>query len=373
MDTRLKGWLVVGLLLGTAVYAIAEEISLTTYYPSPKGAYQTLSSTSSSYFASYEGSVGIGTRASPAGTKFAVAGSPAVDPFAGNCPPGTDWYDENGDTFKGAGECKPTALAATVAGKVGIGTMSPAHYLTIASPNRAVNYGGGTPTQLAVYSNDPQAADRGGQMTLGGGNGGGGASETYAFGTIAGRKDNSTDNNYAGYLQLSTTDSGSTINERMRITSTGSVGIGTPNPGQALTVAGTIESTSGGFKFPDTTVQTTAATPLLYARAYTAGIPSAYYMNGANSSNAMWVAVPVPTGTLRNLRAAQTIPVTSPSVVVTVYKNWAATALACSISSGTTACSNTSTQIPVVQGDFISFRIDNTANDPNVKVAVDVN
>lgn len=38
----------------------------------------------------------------------------------------------------------------------------------------------------------------------------------------------------------------------------GNVGIGTTSPGQKLTVAGTIESTSGGFKFPDATTQTTA-------------------------------------------------------------------------------------------------------------------
>jgi hypothetical protein len=37
------------------------------------------------------------------------------------------------------------------------------------------------------------------------------------------------------------------------------VGIGTDMPGSTLTVAGTIESTSGGIKFPDGTVQTTAA------------------------------------------------------------------------------------------------------------------
>ena len=36
MSTRLKGWLIVGLLLATTVYCIAEEISLTTYYPSPR-------------------------------------------------------------------------------------------------------------------------------------------------------------------------------------------------------------------------------------------------------------------------------------------------------------------------------------------------
>jgi LysM repeat protein len=39
----------------------------------------------------------------------------------------------------------------------------------------------------------------------------------------------------------------------------GNVGIGTTSPGQKLSVAGTIESTSGGVKFPDGTTQTTAA------------------------------------------------------------------------------------------------------------------
>lgn len=39
----------------------------------------------------------------------------------------------------------------------------------------------------------------------------------------------------------------------------GNVGIGTSTPGQALTVAGTIESTTGGFKFPDGSSQTTSA------------------------------------------------------------------------------------------------------------------
>ncbi|MBU4299333.1 hypothetical protein KJ636_04785 [Patescibacteria group bacterium] len=39
----------------------------------------------------------------------------------------------------------------------------------------------------------------------------------------------------------------------------GNVGIGTTGPGQKLTVAGTIESTSGGFKFPDGSVQDKAA------------------------------------------------------------------------------------------------------------------
>jgi hypothetical protein len=41
----------------------------------------------------------------------------------------------------------------------------------------------------------------------------------------------------------------------------GNVGIGTTTPGQRLSVAGVVESTSGGFKFPDGTTQTSAFAP----------------------------------------------------------------------------------------------------------------
>jgi len=47
-------------------------------------------------------------------------------------------------------------------------------------------------------------------------------------------------------------------NPLLQVEANGNVGIGTTSPTEKLTVAGTIESTSGGIRFPDGTLQTTA-------------------------------------------------------------------------------------------------------------------
>ena len=57
-------------------------------------------------------------------------------------------------------------------------------------------------------------------------------------------------------LPLSLSTNGIT---RLLVTPSGNVGIGTTHPGHSLSVGGTIESKTGGFMFPDGTVQTTAA------------------------------------------------------------------------------------------------------------------
>jgi hypothetical protein len=48
--------------------------------------------------------------------------------------------------------------------------------------------------------------------------------------------------------------------DRLTVTSGGNVGVGTTSPSSKLQVAGMIHSTTGGFKFPDGSIQTSAAT-----------------------------------------------------------------------------------------------------------------
>ncbi|GAA4047344.1 hypothetical protein GCM10022409_37000 [Hymenobacter glaciei] len=57
-----------------------------------------------------------------------------------------------------------------------------------------------------------------------------------------------------------TTSTGTTPTEWARFLNNGNFGIGTTAPGQKLEVAGQVFSNTGGFRFPDNTVQTTAAT-----------------------------------------------------------------------------------------------------------------
>ncbi len=74
MRNAMKGWMVLGILLATMAYAIAENVTMSTYYPSPRGVYQQLQTSGDTSLATQSGNVGIGT--SPvAGYKLYVTGN----------------------------------------------------------------------------------------------------------------------------------------------------------------------------------------------------------------------------------------------------------------------------------------------------------
>ena len=105
-------------------------------------------------------------------------------------------------------------------GNVGIGTTGPTTTFQVSSLNGAVdNVNPSTGPLISV--SDALAANVGGRISFGAKVNTGG--DVRVTGSIAGRRENATSDNYSGYLQLATTTSGGTVTERMRIDSTGNI------------------------------------------------------------------------------------------------------------------------------------------------------
>jgi len=136
----------------------------------------------------------------------------------------TAGYDTTNDSWTGTGD------VYTMSGNVGIGTSSPSHSLHI---NNSAD-------SEMFRLEGPGAQGYLGKINFGDGD--------YVY-LIEDKNDKL--KIYAGQRIL--LDS-----ERITLNAD-NVGIGTSSPSEKLTVAGTIESTSGGIKFPDGSVQATAA------------------------------------------------------------------------------------------------------------------
>ena len=149
---------------------------------------------------------------------------------------------------------QPNLLVANASGNIGIGGNSLGSKLGINGTN-AVD--GGAKYLIQAYDDSVMAAGVGGGIVFTGNYLG---ANSVNFAGIQGFKENGTSGDYAGALMFTTRAHGGSMTERLRINSAGNVGIGTAAPATKLDVAGQVKSSSGGFVFPDGTVQTTAAT-----------------------------------------------------------------------------------------------------------------
>jgi hypothetical protein len=154
---------------------------------------------------------------------------------------------ETGACFSGCDNPRQPRMVILDNGNVGIGTTNPTYRVSIQAT--------GNDNYLSMSENQPGGADGFEfQITPGGG------SPTTRIGYFRGNFGAANVGFYILNARNAPLRFGTNDTERMRIDSNGNVGIGTTSPGEKLTVAGVIHSTTGGFRFPDGTIQTTAAT-----------------------------------------------------------------------------------------------------------------
>ena len=131
------------------------------------------------------------------------------------------WYTvQNGTAGNtldfGAAKMTLDASGNLLVGAAAVGPYGP-NGLLVSRPNIAATDAG---KNLAVYTTDSQAQDKGGSISLGGVYS---DSTQYEFASIKGGKANSTNGNAEGYLAFQTTAPDNSLKERARIKSTGQV------------------------------------------------------------------------------------------------------------------------------------------------------
>lgn len=189
-------------------------------------------------------------------------------------------------TVSGGSGNEASTVFATIGGGIKNTVSGLGFYATIAgglinkaSANSATVGGGGTNTASGSYATVGGGGDNtasGGSATVGGG---GGNTASGDLATVPGGLENQALGKYsfaAGHKARAKHEGSfvwndasfnagndsliSTADNQFLIRADGGVGIGLNNPSSPLTVNGMIESKSFGFKFPDGTVQSTAAT-----------------------------------------------------------------------------------------------------------------
>ena len=154
--------------------------------------------------------------------------------FAGMSDTGFAYHIQNGNNG-----CISLAVSYTT-GNVGIGTCSPLGLLEVRGASCTISSHG----LLQVNSSTSVGIDLGGSLSFGGAYQ---STTVTEWAQISGRKESATSGEYGGYLDFATRPHLSLNTSRMRITSTGNVGIGTTSPTTGkLEVSGSI-LTSGGL------------------------------------------------------------------------------------------------------------------------------
>ncbi len=207
----------------------------------------------------------INTAAVSSAVNKAVAAAIAVsNPTLGYVP---YFYDAGGDL-------ENSSLFQATNGDVGIGTTAPAATLDVSGINPTLridnysNVAGDSPNFNFITARGTAAAplatqnnDNLGQFASAGYNGSAFPGSKVKVSFVATENWKPTANGTA--MTFQTTANGTTARtERMRIDNTGNVGIGTTTPAYPLSVNGIIQSSSGGFKFPDGSTQASAGIAL---------------------------------------------------------------------------------------------------------------
>ncbi len=152
-------------------------------------------------------------------------------------------------------------MRLTNTGNVGIGTSSPLSRLQVEGARQSATI----KSVINVFDNQAFAVDVGAGVGMGGKIDALGALAHFAL--IAGRKENATSANTAGYLAFETRPNGGNLTERMRINSSGNVGIGTSSPAKQLDLAASNTGITTGdplntLRFTDTDTTSASGQPM---------------------------------------------------------------------------------------------------------------
>jgi len=154
--------------------------------------------------------------------------------------------DTTGTLVLQTGATPTTAVTIDTSQNVGLGTTSPTGKFEVSSTSAL--------TTSSITSTASQAINQGGQIYF---RGAYTSTTPTELASMYGAKENSTDGNYAGYFAITTRPNGGSLTERMRIDSSGNVGIGASSPVGKFDV---YTAAGGSSYFRDATVSSLIGT-----------------------------------------------------------------------------------------------------------------